>query len=85
MSGNSSGSFQSAGLTRSSGCSSSGNVSYWQSTSAGAALESGGKGFGFTINVSHTHNMQHIHSITADGGDESRPINYTQIVWKRIK
>ena len=38
----------------------------------------------YTVTVSHTHNMQHIHKITADGGNESRPDNYTYKVWKRV-
>ena len=36
-----------------------------------------------STNVAHTHNMNHIHSITSDGGNENRPDNYTINVWKR--
>jgi hypothetical protein len=38
---------------------------------------------GFNINLSHTHNYDHKHDITADGGTEARPDNYTIRVWKR--
>lgn len=37
-----------------------------------------------SINVSHTHNFNHRHSIGSDGGDEARPNNYTVRIWKRI-
>jgi len=36
-----------------------------------------------TMNISHTHNYDHKHDITADGGTEARPDNYTLRVWKR--
>lgn len=36
-----------------------------------------------STNVAHTHNMNHIHSITSDGGNENRPDNYTIKIWKR--
>ena len=84
MSGNATGSVTGYGLIRSSGGSAGGNCSLFRQTQQGASQESSA-GYGFSIDISHTHNMQHIHSITSDGGDESRPNNYTQIVWKRIK
>lgn len=34
-------------------------------------------------NLQHTHNYDHKHNITADGGTEARPDNYTIRVWKR--
>ena len=38
----------------------------------------------FYADFRHTHNMQHIHSIASDGGNESRPNNYTIRIYKRI-
>jgi hypothetical protein len=35
------------------------------------------------MNIQHTHNYDHKHNITADGGTEARPDNYTIRVWKR--
>ena len=34
--------------------------------------------------VEHSHNYEHIHYINSDGGNESRPNNYTYKIWKRI-
>ena len=34
--------------------------------------------------VEHSHNYEHLHYINSDGGNESRPNNYTYVVWKRI-
>jgi hypothetical protein len=36
------------------------------------------------MNIAHTHNYDHKHNITADGGTEARPDNYTVRIWKRI-
>ena len=36
------------------------------------------------VYVEHSHNYEHIHYINSDGGNESRPNNYTYVVWKRI-
>ena len=40
----------------------------------------------FVINMSHSHNANHGHSVNQydNGGDESRPNNYTYRIWKRI-
>jgi hypothetical protein len=47
--------------------------------------EGGGSSYrkGVNMNIAHTHNMQHIHSISADGETEARPVNMTVRVWKR--
>ena len=36
------------------------------------------------LNVSHTHDMQHKHGTTSNGGIESRPNNLTCKIWARI-
>ena len=38
----------------------------------------------YIISLSHYHDMNHIHRINSDGGDESRPNNYSYTIWKRI-
>ena len=40
--------------------------------------------FYYGINFSHTHTFDHFHYLWGDGGNEARPDNLTQIIWKRI-
>ena len=37
-----------------------------------------------SADIEHTHNYDHKHNITSDGGTEARPDNYTVRIWKRI-
>ena len=63
----------------------SGNVSSGSLSSASGATAINGGSFasGYKFNVAHTHDMQHKHSISADGETEARPANFTVKVWKR--
>lgn len=34
--------------------------------------------------VAHTHNMEHSHGTTSNGGVEARPVDFAYIIWRRI-
>ena len=38
----------------------------------------------YDMNISHTHNMEHSHGTTTNGGIETRTVNYSYKVWKRV-
>lgn len=61
-----------------------GNISIDSTYSGSINTGSGNNKNSYHIDVSHTHNMQHKHKITADGGNEARPDNYTCKVWIRV-
>ena len=92
MSANESGSYIYKGQTESEYVSVGGNISKYVVGDLGLGMQmiTGGSPCGFTINVAHTHNMQHTHSLTPNGyndnsGDvETRPSNYTIKLWKRV-
>ena len=49
-----------------------------------ASSGTGNNGSTNSKSLAHTHNMQHKHSISSDGGTEARSVNFTVKVWKRI-
>ena len=61
-----------------------GNVSINSTYSGSINTGNGSSKNSYHINVAHTHDMQHKHKITSEGGDEARPDNYTYKVWKRV-
>jgi hypothetical protein len=60
-----------------------GNTSAYNRSPGWASEGSSSWRKGINMNIAHTHNMQHIHSISADGETEARPVNMTVRVWKR--
>lgn len=50
----------------------------------GYKVDSSSSGGSKSLFFNHAHDMQHIHSITSDGGNESRPDNFTIRIYKRI-
>lgn len=61
------------------------NISYSPQANVGA------QGSKLRLDLSHTHNMQHNHTVDishthgtdSNGGTESRPVDYTYKIWKR--
>ena len=84
MSGDTSSWFLAKGSTRNQG--SGGRVGYYHYNSDGETGTIGDPtpNFYFSINHSHTHTFDHFHYLWGDGGNEARPDNLTQIIWKRI-
>lgn len=90
MSANATGSLKMTALGASDGdvLTRTGNITVTKGTNntfgQGAGKNNAIYGNQINIDVSHTHNYSHTHGISDSGGSESKPINLTAKLWKRI-